>query len=111
MQTQQSVQGLKQLSHELVAELLRLKEYGCSLPRSIFVYGATREVTAMVTEAIKHELVDERGIKASVRSECVPPSVSEGDYCIDIGYFFSAHRRTPPLLKPCSDGLHLRYRT
>ena len=52
----------------------------------------------MVTEAIKHELVDQRGIKAIVRSECVPPSSSEGDYCIDIGYFFSAHRRTPPIL-------------
>jgi hypothetical protein len=104
MQTQPSVQGLKQLSHELVAELLHLKEYGCLLPRSILVYGATREVTAMVTEAIKHELVDQRGIKAIVRSECVPPSSSEGDYCIDIGYFLGAHRRTPPLLGTSEGG-------
>ena len=104
MQTQQS-EGLKQLSHELVVELIRLTDYGCSLPRSIFVYGATTEVTAMVTEAIKRELVDQRGITAIVRSACVPPSVSEGDYCIDVGYFCSAHRRTPPLPEPYSDGV------
>jgi hypothetical protein len=110
MQIQQSVQGLKQLSRELIAELLRLEEYGYPLPRSIFVCGATREVTTMATEAINQELASREGIKASVRSGCMPRFISEGEYCIDIGYFFSAHSRTPPLLKSYSNGmLNLRY--
>ena len=65
----------------------------------------------MVTEAIEQELVSRTGIKASVRNGCVPPFISEGEYCIDIGYFFSAHCSTLPLLKPDSNGmLDLRYR-
>ena len=59
----------------------------------------------MVTEAIKQELVSRKGLIASVRSGCVPPFISEGEYCIDIGYFFNAHSKTLPLLKPYSNGM------
>ena len=94
MQIQQSFHRLNQLSCDLVAELLRLEDYGYPFPRSIFVCGAG-ELTELATEAIKQELVSRKGFKATVRSACELPLITGGEYCIDIGYFFRLPLRDP----------------